>query len=30
MVQFVIIENEFDRLSFEHFAVAILRPKFND
>lgn len=30
VVQFVIIENESDRNSFEHFAIAVLRPKFND
>jgi len=30
MVQYVIIENESDRDSFEHFAISILKPKFND
>jgi len=30
MVQFLVIENESDRNSFEHFAISILRPKFND
>jgi excinuclease UvrABC nuclease subunit len=29
-VQFVIIEDELERNFFEHFAIAIFRPKFND
>lgn len=30
IIQFIIIEKETDRDSFEHFAIAILNPKFND
>lgn len=30
MIQFIKIENEADRSSFEHFAISILRPKLND
>jgi excinuclease UvrABC nuclease subunit len=29
-VQFVVIEDELERLSFEHFAISILRPKYNN
>ena len=30
MVQFIKIEDEPERHSFEHFAIAILKPEFND
>jgi len=29
-VQFVVIEDESERLSFEHFAIAVLQPPIND
>ena len=30
LVQFLVIEDKNERSLFEHFAIAILRPKFND
>jgi len=30
MIQFLIIDDKFDRNSFEHFVIAVLRPNFND
>ena len=30
LVQFVVIQDDAERTSFEHFAVAVLRPKYND
>ncbi|MCL4295207.1 MAG: GIY-YIG nuclease family protein [Anaerolineae bacterium] len=29
-VQFVIVADKISRIAFEHFAVAILKPKYND
>ncbi|MFQ6009132.1 MAG: hypothetical protein ACE5K8_09310 [Candidatus Zixiibacteriota bacterium] len=29
-VQFVVIQDDAERTTFEHFALAILRPKYND